>query len=213
MTRITGPRHGEHTVTPQEAAWITGLSAKTINATIDRGEVRPVRAVRRRGVSSRKLGAAEVVYLLVRKNAGRSLSPQARRELYTKLVQQRRGAASSPDAEIELAGGLVRVEVKQASDEIARRWAALRDAAELVVSDPEIRGGEPVLQGTRVPVYVIADLAAQGAETRELLEDFPSLDAEMIQAALAYAETNPRRGRPAKAPWRDSPSAGRRHRR
>ena len=24
MTRITGPRHGEHTVTPQEAAWITG---------------------------------------------------------------------------------------------------------------------------------------------------------------------------------------------
>jgi uncharacterized protein (DUF433 family) len=83
----------------------------------------------------------------------------------------------------------------------------------MVVSDPAIRGGDPVLRGTRVPVYVIADLIAQGAESSELLEDFPSLNSEMIQAALAYAQTNPRRGRPAKAPWRDKPSARRRHRR
>jgi uncharacterized protein (DUF433 family) len=200
----------EASVTSQEAAWITGLSARTINATIDRGEVRPVGVARRRGVTSRKLGAAEVVYLIVRKRVGRSLSPQARRELYAKLLEQRRAAGDSPDADIELAGGLVRVEVKQAADEMAERWAALQDAAELVVSDPEIRGGDPVLRGTRVPVYVIADLVAQGADTRELLEDYPSLDTEMIQAALAYAETNPRRGRPAKAPWRDRPSARRR---
>jgi uncharacterized protein (DUF433 family) len=200
----------EASVTSQEAAWITGLSAKTINATIDRGEVKPLKAVRRRGFTSRRLGTAELVYLLVRKKASRSLSPQARRELYAKLNQQRHEAEPLGDAEVELAGGLVRVEVKRVRNEVAQRWAALQDAAEMVVSDPEIRDGEPVLRGTRVPVYLIADLAAQGADIRELLEDYPSLDAEMIQTAVAYAETNPRRGRPSKAPWRDRPGAGRR---
>jgi uncharacterized protein (DUF433 family) len=213
MRKPVSPRNSGRTVTPQEAAWITGLSARTINATIDRGEVRPVGVTRRRGVTSRKLGAAEVVYLIVRRRAGRSLSPQARRELYAKLLEQRCAAGGSPDADIELADGLVRVEVKQAADEMAERWAALQDADALVVSEPEIRGGEPVLRGTRVPVYVIADLVAQGAEPGELLEDYPSLDADMIRAALAYAETNPRRGRPPSAPWRDTPSARRRHRR
>lgn len=200
----------EASVTSQEAAWITGLSAKTINATIDRGEVKPLKAERRRGFVSRRLGTAELVYLLVRKKASRSLSPQARRELYAKLTQQRHGADPLGDAEVELAGGLVRVEVKRVRNEVAQRWAALRGAANLVVSDPEIRGGEPVLRGTRVPVYLIADLVAQGADSSELLEDYPSLNAEMIQAALSYAETNPRRGRPSKVPWRDRPSAGRR---
>jgi uncharacterized protein (DUF433 family) len=189
------------------------MSAKTIKATIDRGEVKPQKAVRTRGVTSRRLGAAEVVYLLVRKKAGRSLSAEARKELYAKLAQRRQSENPQADFEIRLAEGVIRVEIKQARIEMAQRWAALRDAAELVVSDPEIRGGAPVLRGTRVPVYVIADLVAQGADTSELLEDYPSLDAALIQAALAYAETNPRRGRPAKAPWRDRPSARRRHRR
>jgi uncharacterized protein (DUF433 family) len=48
---------------------------------------------------------------------------------------------------------------------------------------------------------MIADLVKQGAGLREILEDYPSLDAQMIQAALAYAQTNPKRGRPSKAPW------------
>lgn len=200
----------EACVTSQEAAWITGLSAKTINATIDRGEVRPLKTVRIRGVTSRRLGAAEVVYLIVRKKAGRALSAHARKELYAKLAQRRQQQNSQADVEIRLAGGLIRVEIRQARIEMAQRWAALQDAAEMVVSDPEIRDGEPVLRGTRVPVYLIADLAAQGADIRELLEDYPSLDAEMIQAAVAYAETNPRRGRPSKAPWRDRPSAAQR---
>ena len=40
----------------------------------------------------------------------------------------------------------------------------LRRARRLVVSDPEILGGDPVFRGTRVPVHLIADLVAQGGE-------------------------------------------------
>jgi uncharacterized protein (DUF433 family) len=212
MTRSKNRPREEVSVTSQEAAWITGLSAKTINATIDRGEVKPLKAARRRGVTSRRLGGAELVYLMMRRRASRSLSVHARKELYAKLAE-RRDTDPMSDVEVQLAGGLVRVEVRRARREVAQRLAALQYAAEMVVSDPAIRGGDPVLRGTRVPVYVIADLIAQGAESSELLEDFPSLNSEMIQAALAYAQTNPRRGRPVKAPWRDKPSARRRHHR
>jgi uncharacterized protein (DUF433 family) len=67
--------------------------------------------------------------------------------------------------------------------------------------DPEIRGGEPVVQGTRIPVYMVADLEKAG-ETR-ILEDYPALDAELLKDALLCASLNPRRGRPRTAPWRE----------
>jgi uncharacterized protein (DUF433 family) len=196
-------------VTPVEAAWLTELSPKTINATIDRGELK---AVKRRGGTkkrSRNLGAADVLYLMLRKELASVLSASAKRELYQRLTKARLGVLSdwkSPsgqqcDVEIQLAGGVIRIELKSACSRLAKRWRALRNATQMVISDPTIRGGEPVIRGTRVPVYMIADLVKQGAGLREILEDYPSLDAQMIQAALAYAQTNPKRGRPSKAAW------------
>ena len=48
---------------------------------------------------------------------------------------------------------------------------------------------------------MIADLVKQGADIREILEDYPSLDAQMVETAFAYTQTKPKRGRPSKAPW------------
>jgi len=198
------------TVTPAEAAWLTELSPKTINATIDRGELGGSprkRSQRRRG---RRLGAADVVYLVLRKELSGVLSATAKQELYERLVQalasQRFESQSAnerrADIEIKLAGGVIRVEVKTALRRVLKRWQALERAADVVVSDPDIRGGEPVIRGTRIPVYLVADLVSQGADAREILEDYPSLSASTLRSALAYAQTHPRRGRPRKAPWR-----------
>ncbi|WP_370284932.1 DUF433 domain-containing protein [Pseudooceanicola nanhaiensis] len=63
--------------------------------------------------------------------------------------------------------------------------------AEHVVSDPDIRGGIPTLEGTRCGVYEVADLAAAEPVDR-ILEEYPSLTAELIQAAVEYARENPR---------------------
>jgi uncharacterized protein (DUF433 family) len=197
-------------VTPVEAAWITGVSPKTINATIDRGEVKPCARQSRSKNAPRLIGAPEVVYLVLRRKAGSELSPKARRELYARLNKittwtrlLSSSAGSSSDFEISLAGGIVKVEVKYACREVAKRWMALSDASRLVISDPEIRGGEPVIKGTRIPVFLLAQLVDQGASPREILEDYPSLTADRLRAAIAYVRTNPRRGRPRKAPWRD----------
>jgi len=212
MNRRTARRVDERTqaISPVEAAWLTELSPKTINATIDRGELQaPVRKPSASGKRLRRLGAADIVYLVLRKELSDVLSSAAKRELYEQLAELARRDVFNVAAQnnrqanltIALAGGLVQVEVKRAWNRVAKRWVALRRAAEMVVSDPEVRGGEPVIRGTRVPVYLIADLIEQGANLREILEDYPALRAAQVRSALAFARTHPRRGRPRRAPW------------
>ena len=79
----------------------------------------------------------------------------------------------------------------------------LRRARRLVVSDPEILGGDPVFRGTRVPVHMIAELVAQGSKPSELIESYPRLSAEMVRLAPVYAAAYPLRGPKRKLPWRD----------
>jgi uncharacterized protein (DUF433 family) len=210
--RNNDPKPG---LTPLETAWVTDLSPKTVNASLDRGEVKPRRPRRgpgRTSAGSRTLGPAEVIYLALRRDVGSALSPEARRELYAELVELTRkmwpewSSAStdrSCNAELALAGGAVRVDITQACVRVLDRWNALRAANQLVISDPDIRSGEPVIRGTRIPVYLIAELVQQGVPMKEIAEDFPVLSTGQIQAALAYALTRPRRGRPRKAPWRE----------
>jgi uncharacterized protein (DUF433 family) len=68
--------------------------------------------------------------------------------------------------------------------------------------NPQIRAGEPVVRGTRISVYVLADLFEQGASPSEILQDFPSLTEESLEAAVAYARTRPRPA-PQPASWRN----------
>jgi uncharacterized protein (DUF433 family) len=48
-------------------------------------------------------------------------------------------------------------------------------------------GGKPCIQGTRVTVGTIVGLVAAGHSTEEILEAYPYLDAEDVEAALTYA--------------------------
>jgi uncharacterized protein (DUF433 family) len=78
-----------------------------------------------------------------------------------------------------------------------------------VVSHPRIRGGEPVVRGTRVPVYLLADLAAHGVKEDVLLEDYPSVTAEALRDALAWTRDVPRPLGPIPpAPWRRASADG-----
>jgi uncharacterized protein (DUF433 family) len=89
----------------------------------------------------------------------------------------------------------------------------LRRARRLVVSDPDLLGGDPVFRGTRVPVHMIAELVTGGATQAELLEAYPRLTAEMIRLAPIYAAAYPLRGPPRNQPWRDQKPVHRARRR
>jgi uncharacterized protein (DUF433 family) len=58
---------------------------------------------------------------------------------------------------------------------------------EFLSSSPEVCGGEICATGTRIPVTVILDSLAEGATKEEILVSYPSLRADHIHAALAYA--------------------------
>ena len=76
-------KESEDSLSLNEAAWITGVSSKSINAIIDRGEIE-ARTLGKRAAQRepRSLGLAEVVYIALRRELSETLSAQARRELY-----------------------------------------------------------------------------------------------------------------------------------
>lgn len=56
-----------------------------------------------------------------------------------------------------------------------------------ITVDPDVLVGKPVIKGTRIPVYLIVELVANGRATKEILKEYPRLKEEDIKAALLYA--------------------------
>jgi len=56
-----------------------------------------------------------------------------------------------------------------------------------ITIEPGKRGGRPCIRGMRITVYDVLSYLAAGMSAAEILDDFPYLTAEDIQACLAYA--------------------------
>ena len=61
------------------------------------------------------------------------------------------------------------------------------DTRARITVDPEILTGKAVVKGTRLSVEFIIELLAKGWTTKDILENYPQLASEDIQACLAYA--------------------------
>lgn len=53
--------------------------------------------------------------------------------------------------------------------------------------NPKILVGKPVIAGTRIPVYLIVNLVANGYDFERITKAYPVLTTEDIKAALKYA--------------------------
>ncbi|MEH2395634.1 MAG: DUF433 domain-containing protein [Nostoc sp.] len=58
---------------------------------------------------------------------------------------------------------------------------------ERIKFDKNILAGKPIIRGLRIPVAMILELLAKGSTNQEILEDYPELEPEDIQAVLFYA--------------------------
>ena len=56
--------------------------------------------------------------------------------------------------------------------------------------DPRVCNGKPLIKGTRIPVSVILEQIAEGESLTSLLDGYPELIKEDIQAALLYARAS-----------------------
>ena len=63
----------------------------------------------------------------------------------------------------------------------------MQSLASVIHSDPEILGGTPVFQGTRVPLRNLIDYLERGHSLDEFLDDFPSVSRDQAVAALEAA--------------------------
>lgn len=56
-----------------------------------------------------------------------------------------------------------------------------------ISADPEVCHGKVCIKGTRVMVSIILDNLADGVSIDEILEEYPTIKKEDIQAAIQYA--------------------------
>lgn len=59
-----------------------------------------------------------------------------------------------------------------------------------ITSNPQIKGGEPCIAGTRIPARQIAAMHAAGDAVSTLMRAY-NLTAEQVEAAIAWAAANP----------------------
>jgi uncharacterized protein (DUF433 family) len=60
-----------------------------------------------------------------------------------------------------------------------------------ITKDPEVCGGRPCIDATRIRVLDIASLQRQGYSPGEMLKAYPSLNLAQVHAALSYYYENP----------------------
>lgn len=63
----------------------------------------------------------------------------------------------------------------------------MREYAQYISINPEVRFGKPCINGTRIAVADILQWLASGMSHEEIVQDFPALKEEHILAALFFA--------------------------
>ncbi len=177
-------------LTRRETAELSGTTLGAVNKAI---EQRVLRVRRRKG---RTLLAPEDVGALALLAQIRVSLPVAMRR---RVAAWSRGGPEA-NAELRLDGALLvrrGPEIEQAVQR-ARRYIELRER--LVEVDPDVRGGIPVIAGTRMSVRSLARLIELGETRKVLREDYPFLPEESYELAPLWARANPRQGRPVR-PW------------
>jgi len=58
--------------------------------------------------------------------------------------------------------------------------------AERITSNPDVMLGKPVIRGTRIPVYILVEMIGAGETPEDLVDAYPELTLEDIDAAIAF---------------------------
>ena len=62
-----------------------------------------------------------------------------------------------------------------------------------IIVDPKILAGKPIIKGTRIPVYLVLNLLANDYNFDKIIEAYPKLTKEDIEAAIKYSENRMKR--------------------
>lgn len=187
-------------LTRREAAEITGLSVGVLDKAI---EQKIVTVHRRRNQSFLRSDDLAVVVLL--QSTSLPLPITVKRQI-RRWVRETEPYRAEHGTELHISDALVVRWSPEISETVhaAESYARLRN--QWIEINPDIKGGEPVIRGTRIGVRGIAQRMDEGDTIEILTEDYPHVPAEAFQTAYTYAKAHPRRGRPTR-PWREADEA------
>lgn len=185
-----------HGYTPQEVAALSNVALSLVQKAIT-GRKIPARIDRR--THRRQLDSTALLALALVRSLPAELHLSAQ-DAY-RLLKHAQASAHSAIGDLPI-GDLVHIDAGKALHEVQRRVALYDRAREQIVSDPEIMGGTPTIRGTRITAQAIHGRIGDGDTVDSILEDYPYLDRETVEAACLYAQANPPRGRPTGKPWR-----------
>jgi uncharacterized protein (DUF433 family) len=183
---------------PSEAAVVARVALRDVNRVIDE-HILP------EGFFSlddgRRVAATACTLIAFYFDSAKRLTAEERlfaiREAGARLYRLRaRALASLIDEDWTVRDEFLTIDLAPFVRRTKERMERLTAARAIVVSDPDVLGGTPVVRGTRVPVHDVAASVAADLPIDRILAAYPSLDANTIELAAIYAEANPARGRP-----------------
>jgi uncharacterized protein (DUF433 family) len=173
-------------LTPSEAAVVAGVSVRDVHRVIDEHIV-PAAFFSLNG--GRWLKSDACPYVRFYFHTSKVLTSDERTHVIRKLSGMKRRSWTFHHE-------FLTVKLNGFFEETKACHAALLRARELVVEDPEILDGTPVIRGTRIPIYDVAASVVAGESAERLKAAYPTLNDEHIELASLYAQANPERGRP-----------------
>ena len=187
------------TFSRREVAEFAGCSLQAIDKAIEQRVV-PKRRKRAETVIGED-GSAVMVML----GYAKLDLPVKAKQLVRQWISEERPFAKSGEQVLKLSEVIVLRLPEPAREVVAEAETYAADRDRLIMSDPRIFGGQPVIAGTRIPVHTVAERLNAGDTIGVLAEDYPHVDPRAFEVAARYSRTHPRRGRPVK-PWRDTAS-------
>jgi uncharacterized protein (DUF433 family) len=191
-------------LTPSEVAELSGAPRRVVEKAIEervlRVRFRPARGAVRR--ARRMLEIHAVAFAAVISRLELKLTGAHKKRLVAKLAHLK--LTDIRKARIELAPA-VEIDVGRLVGDVmdrAERYRAARD--ELIVIDEAVKGGTPVIRGTRMTVYSVLGGVEHGDTIDDIVADNPDLSRRALEAAIIYARTHPLMGRPGGRPWADA---------
>ncbi len=189
-------------LTPREVAELAGVPKRNVEKAIEE-KVLSVHVGKIAGAhfgksayARRLLGVESVAYaaLMRRLNGLVSLTVPGKRKLVKALAALDLSRLKS--AKIEIAPSVTADIGALAGDALERtdRYLSARNA--WIESVAGIKGGLPVIKGTRITVHSVESRLVHGDSLDDIAAENPDLPREAFEAAVLFARANPLPGRP-----------------
>jgi len=184
---VPTPQDGEpRGWTTAEAAFILEEPLDLFKKVVDRSPVKPQVVKQGGGLKVRTFAFDDLVFLHALTDLIKAFTPETRENLYVALKRTPR------DKLREVALGSLKYDLRSHVQFVQVKTRQLDQLARQI----DTSGGEAVIKGTSIAAHRIAALLDGGTTVAEVLADYPSLKEHQVLAAKAYAEANPKPGRP-----------------